>query len=198
MQPQDRLPTPEVLEEKGAGWTEKYLASGSTSSFSWGQYKGEKTNHILGRLLMAQTNDHCSFCDQFPMQAQSRVTIEHFRPKAMGAFPELAFEWTNLFYCCDRCQQKSGSKAFVEGTLKPDEREYEFNNYFTYNVLTGEIELNPFASQEDKKKAQRLLDRYDLNEEPLVNARKNRYVDTILLEEKARPLDARPYRFCYQ
>lgn len=29
--------------------------------------------------------------------------VEHIRPKAAAKFPHLEFEWTNLGYCCARC-----------------------------------------------------------------------------------------------
>jgi hypothetical protein len=29
--------------------------------------------------------------------------IEHIRPKAVGKYPELEFEWSNLGYCCAKC-----------------------------------------------------------------------------------------------
>lgn len=29
--------------------------------------------------------------------------VEHFRPKAFGKYPDLEFEWSNLGYCCARC-----------------------------------------------------------------------------------------------
>ena len=29
--------------------------------------------------------------------------VEHIRPKAAGKYPHLEYEWTNLGYCCARC-----------------------------------------------------------------------------------------------
>lgn len=29
--------------------------------------------------------------------------VEHIRPKAVGKYPHLKFEWSNLGYCCARC-----------------------------------------------------------------------------------------------
>lgn len=43
------------------------------------------------------------------MYCESRVShvyfgdIEHIRPKADDKYPELKFEWSNLGYCCARC-----------------------------------------------------------------------------------------------
>lgn len=32
--------------------------------------------------------------------------IEHIRPKAQGKYPELEFTWSNLGYCCARCNNE--------------------------------------------------------------------------------------------
>jgi hypothetical protein len=55
-----------------------------------------KVNQKLLPLLKNQTQDHCSFCDAFPVDPPSIPTIEHFRPKT--AFPKEAFKWENLYY----------------------------------------------------------------------------------------------------
>jgi len=57
------------------------------------------------------TQAHCAFCDG-QIGAESRETVEHFRPK--GLFPELAYAWDNLFPCCDLCQSALAlSKALL-------------------------------------------------------------------------------------
>lgn len=52
--------------------------------------------------LQAASHGKCMYCE-------SQVShvyfgdIEHIRPKAPGKHPELEFEWSNLGYCCARC-----------------------------------------------------------------------------------------------
>jgi energy-coupling factor transporter ATP-binding protein EcfA2 len=55
--------------------------------------------------LLAMTQHHCAFCDShWRCPRTSDATIEHFRPKGDDRFAALAFEWTNPFPACDRCQ----------------------------------------------------------------------------------------------
>ena len=52
--------------------------------------------------LLKASHGKCMYCE-------SQVShvyfgdVEHIRPKAAGKYPELEFEWTNLGYCCARC-----------------------------------------------------------------------------------------------
>lgn len=36
--------------------------------------------------------------------------VEHIRPKAQGKHPELMFEWSNLGYCCARCNNSKSDE----------------------------------------------------------------------------------------
>lgn len=52
--------------------------------------------------LLHASHGKCMYCE-------SQVShvyfgdVEHIRPKAAGMYPELEFEWSNLGYCCARC-----------------------------------------------------------------------------------------------
>ena len=54
------------------------------------------------RALQDASHGKCMYCE-------SQVShvyfgdVEHIKPKAAGKHPELEFEWTNLGYCCARC-----------------------------------------------------------------------------------------------
>lgn len=85
------------------------------------------------------TQDHCSFCDAFPVEAASQDSIEHFRPKS--AFPAMAYDWDNLFYCCSKCQQ-SKLDQWDDLLLKPDSEAYlqeGFEAHFEVDLATGEL-----------------------------------------------------------
>lgn len=53
-------------------------------------------------VLLRASHGKCMYCE-------SQVAhiyygdVEHIRPKAAGKYPHLEFEWTNLGYCCARC-----------------------------------------------------------------------------------------------
>jgi uncharacterized protein (TIGR02646 family) len=159
----ERGPEPEFLKAKweawGLEWEQRRLAVGG-AKFYWRQYEGEPVNQKLMPALKAQTQDHCSFCDNFPVSPPSIDTIEHFLPKAH--FPRQAFEWKNLYFCCMHCQQKGDE--FSETALRPDVVEYAFDRYFRWDFTRGTLEVNEAASIEDQEKARVTIALYRLNE----------------------------------
>jgi len=149
----------EKWEEWGIHWEER-RAGNPNAAFHWHVIDGEPINQRLLPLLKSQTQDHCSFCDGYPVNSVSVETIEHFRPKI--TFPRDAYSWGNLFYCCTHCQQKGAQ--FEEALLKPDEADYEFDRYFRWDFITGEIKVNEKASLPDQNRAAITIDMYHLNE----------------------------------
>lgn len=61
------------------------------------------------RALELASHGKCMYCE-------SQVSnvyfgdVEHFRPKAAGKYPHLEFEWSNLGYCCARCNNAKQDK----------------------------------------------------------------------------------------
>lgn len=155
-----RSATPKCLK-KYKQWGLEY-ATKPPLKFYWHQYQKRSVHSILIQELEKLTANHCSFCDGYPLGAQSRQTIEHFRPKSK--YPKLAYVWHNLFLCCDVCQNAK-LENYNKKLLKPDAIDYQFNRYFKIKAKTGEIVINPAASSEDKQRAQITIKIYDLNSE---------------------------------
>ena len=158
-----RAECPQALKDKGAEWTATLVERGRWTS--WPQYKTRGLNQeLLANGLRSQTQDHCSYCDITPVCPPSRETIDHFRPKsgAKGRL-DLAFEWTNLFYCCDNCQQQK-REDFEEALLKPDEPDYEFLKYFQWEFATGRLLPSEVATQVDQHRAERTIELLKLND----------------------------------
>lgn len=155
---------PKLLQENWGKWTKDYLeklVKNPSYQFSW---RNQKMYDELLQKLLTITNQHCAFCDSFPLGNRTiKPTVEHFKPKAKGKFPELAYKWDNLFPCCHYCQEK-GDK-FDERLLKPDTEGYDFYNYFEFNDSEWEIRptKNPCVSDSDKERAQITIDIYKLN-----------------------------------
>lgn len=173
-------------EEWGLEWEQRRHANAG-AQFHWDQVERESVNHKLLPLLKAQTQDHCSFCDNFPVSPPSIDTIEHFRPKAH--FPREAYCWANLYFCCMYCQQKSDE--FDEAALQPDAPDFEFERYFRWDHTRGTIEVNELATAEDQARGEATIQLYRLNEDhPSLRLR--------ALRTRARgsdePLDDFPYR----
>src|SRR5688572_26274865 len=88
-------------EAWGLAWEERHTAN-TKAVFHWHEIEGQRVNLLLMPFLKNQTQDHCSFCDCFPVAPPSIDTIEHFRPKTQ--FHKEAYKWTNLYFCCAHCQ----------------------------------------------------------------------------------------------
>jgi uncharacterized protein (TIGR02646 family) len=186
----NRLPAPAFLldrwEQWGIQW-EAQRAQKPSAKFTWRQVDGEAVNTKLLPTLKTQTQDHCSFCDNYPVSPPSYDTIEHFRPKAK--FPRVAYKWENLYYCCDFCQSKGGD--FDEALLCPDSVDYAFDNYFRWDFTLGTLEVNETASAENQQRARVTIDTYHLNDKhPSLRKLWLHRRQTLLNE----PLDTFPYR----
>jgi uncharacterized protein (TIGR02646 family) len=185
-----RGPEPDFLaarwKEWGLGW-ERRKASNPGAQFHWHEHEGEPVNHKLLPDLKRQTEEHCSFCDGFPVAPPAVDTIEHFRPKA--AFPREAYHWTNLYFCCVHCQQKS--EEFDEGLLQPDAPDYDFDRYFRWDFTRGTLEVNELAFEPDRQRAAITIKLYRLNERHPVY---RKIWATRRIKLKDDPLDMFPYR----
>jgi uncharacterized protein (TIGR02646 family) len=186
----ERLAEPDFLtgrwEQWGLEW-ERRLNENRGAEFHWHKIGGEKVNDKLLPLLKAQTQEHCSFCDFVPIAPPSIETIEHFRPKS--TFPREAYHWNNLYFCCMHCQQKGAE--YSEALLRPDSDDYEFDRYFRWNFISGEIEVNTLASAGDQERARVTIKTYRLNDD-------HPRLRKLWLQEdgkdRAFALELRPYR----
>lgn len=125
---------------------------------TWYSYEKKPVNQHLIPLLRIISNNHCAFCDGYPMQ-QMGDTIEHFRPKSKN--PELSHQWENLFIACSACQSSKGNE-FDELLLKPDDENYSFSKYFTMNS-EGFFEPDISLTEFDKKRVIKTIELYGLN-----------------------------------
>jgi uncharacterized protein (TIGR02646 family) len=167
MSPQKRGMEPEILETMGLQWTQKFIArraKNTGASFYWPAMpvaarmkRRERLNHRLLPLLKTQADGCCSFCGKRPVERES---IEHHRPKS--TFPDWAYAWENLLYCCAMCQDRKLEK-WHPALLKPDEPGYRFERYFQWNFRDGTLEPNAAASLEDRRAAQLTICLYNLN-----------------------------------
>ena len=170
MRSQERLEEPVALRDGANKWTERWIQNHAEGKpWRWPVKNDLAINQIILEVLRTQTSRHCSFCDGFPFAATSVETIEHFYPKC--SFPEKAFEWANLFYCCTRCQAAK-KERFNIGILKPDEADYDFRRYFSCDYTTGEMTPNSTASWDDQQRAETTIEHYKLNDGTLSGERR--------------------------
>ena len=170
----------------GEWWKAKYNERKRSSDWSWkGKYD------VLKDALLNCNNDHCAYCDCHPLKDDRGFEIDHFKPKTL--FPLEAFTYANLFPSCKECNKKINRHNILL-LVKPDEFDYEFEDYFRYDSFTGEIKVNTSKSEENQKRAFETIKVFKLNigNKPInrINAiRKEIKSDTLL--------DERPYRYGY-
>ena len=198
------IPELSELEKHFLKWGQEFEKllqnSGKSSNFTW---RGGLYEEIRTQLSLIVVG-HCTFCDGYPIATISKETLEHYFPKK--EFPLKAYEWYNLFYCCDKCQSEANKRKF-QFTLKPDEASYSFSDYFWFDLDSGELKVlenlktdNPDAFT----KATEFLLRYGISNNPRRNsARKSIFRDIQNhLSAKSAAIDTRerddfPYRYIY-
>ena len=185
-----RAAEPSCLAENwnrwGENWERRHAANAS-ARFGWPAVGGKPVNQTILPALKAQTQGHCSFCDNF-VSPPGIDTIEHFRPKTR--FPREAYHWPNLYFCCPFCQhQKRGQ--YDEALLAPDHLEYDFDRYFRWDYTSGDLLVNAQASAADQERAALTIRTYGLNElHPSLRRREFRRRSRCLDD----PLDEFAYR----
>ena len=151
---------PPVLAKHGKEWGREWEPRCKGGGFYWHEHGNRKVNHILLDGLKKQTQNHCSFCDAYPVAPPGQDNIEHFRPKSQ--YPLEAFAWDNLYYCCNFCQGQKREK-FDEKLLRPDAPGYRFDDYFRWDYTSGDLHPNPGAPLENRERARITIEMYGLN-----------------------------------
>ena len=168
MRKQQRPPEPTAFIENSAKWRDQWLelkARNPGAGFQWYAFGGKTAREWALPALREMNQEHCSFCDAFPLRDRVKIPIEHFRPKLNSSRPEfasLAYDWSNLYYCCPFCQSEKGEK-WDDGLIAPDEPGYSFEQYFRFDFTTGAILLNPFAAANDRVRAEVTIRLYGLD-----------------------------------
>ncbi len=160
-------PTPSCLSDKykktnktvQEDRTERWIIKTQKKSNNWDWY--ELRNCLVVKLLEA-TQKHCAFCDK-KFREDDLVQIEHFKPKVK--YPKEAFEWSNLYAICPKCNSNK-NKKYHEYLLKPDADNYQFNDNYEYKDRLS-FELNSKNEKADKN-----IELYKLNRAELKKARK--------------------------
>lgn len=167
----NRPQQPACLKDNFEKWTDDFVSARQRNpkhQFSW---RKQDCYQAIRKRLSEMTQAHCAFCDG-RIGTESRETVEHFRPKSR--FPSLAYQWENLFPCCDRCQSQK-RELFEEGLLKPDDPEFAFTRYFVANYKTGEIKPSPHADQQAQYRAKITIRIYGLDLPERNKARKREW-----------------------
>ncbi len=125
----ERLSEPPILTENKSAWTDAYLASVQAKGYhrpSSKQYGHPKIRETLSRSSFGK----CFYCER--KLAEDEAEVDHYIETSLR--PELAFEWSNLYYSCGRCNRtKPNHQAIpVENTLNPCAVEDDFALHLTF------------------------------------------------------------------
>jgi len=167
-----KIDKPQCLIENSIDWTNDWLIRlNKKKDFNWHYYKKESVQAILIEILSNLTNFTCTYCGYSPLrQNVGGRSIDHFKPKSM--FPELAFEWTNLFVSCTDCQ-KNKKDIFPENEpIKPDSDDYNFDYWFAIDFKNHLIIPNKFRTINEQERAKITIKWLGLNKgaRPLLRA----------------------------
>jgi uncharacterized protein (TIGR02646 family) len=116
------------------------------------------------------TARHCSYCDGYPLDATGQAEIDHFRPKSQEVFYELVCAWENLFLICSRCNAAKRDR-WDPALLRPDDPDYAFERYFLFRFDSGELEPASGIPEDDRHRALRTIEIFDLNRTGACRAR---------------------------
>jgi len=150
----------------------------------WQDFKGACKKQLRFALFQLQgiegttTQDaseyglRCAYCES---AIYDEGHIEHFRRKNPQHFPELTFEWGNLFLACGantHCvhykDRPSAAAYNPNHLLKPDEHD---PSSFLYFHSSGEVRANCTLNDNDKGRAQETIRVFGLNDATLRGAR---------------------------
>lgn len=114
----------------------------------------------------------CAYCEGAIYHARH---VEHFRRKNPRHYPELTFEWTNLFFACGshaHCghyKDRRNAPAYdPDDLIKPDEHDPEDYLYFHQY---GEVRVREGLSPNGQRKAAETIRVFALNEGALAGSR---------------------------
>jgi uncharacterized protein (TIGR02646 family) len=188
-----RNPAPQWFLDNCTRWSSRYAQKRRDASkkddFQWATYNKQKVNKRIEPILQAMTQNHCAFCDGYPIGALG-AQIEHFEPVSLC--PEKSYEWDNLFYSCTNCNNHKKDR-FDANLLKPDASTYSFLSYFIFDFSTGFIKPNPRKAQESQDSAMKTIDLYGLNAFGRPEARLEEILKFRNITYTS--LDIYPYRF---
>lgn len=171
MRKQTRPDPPEEFRQNADKWNRQWAelrTRNPSAGFHWYETAGRTAREIALPALKEMTQDHCAFCDVFPLDDRSREPVEHFKPKSRPEFYDQAYTWENLYYCCEFCQGSKGEKWNDQfPPLRPDAAEYSFSRYFRFEFTTGRIEPNPLLKNSEPdawQQARVTIELYGLDE----------------------------------
>jgi uncharacterized protein (TIGR02646 family) len=179
MRPFKKSTPPQIIKDNWIDWgidyAKKRIESNHSFEFRWATVNSKPINQHILKDLLNDTDSHCSYCDFSPLRGSFDKSIDHFRPKSLERFYLDVCKWDNLYIACNFCQ---GAKKdnYNDLLLRPDEIEYEFYKYFSYDAETHEIEVNIHCKDEEKLRAITTIMIFQMNHPDQTDSRRISYL----------------------
>ena len=137
------------------------LACYQHGKHNWGSVSSEHKDEIRVSLERMQGR-RCAYCEG-PVDTLGHH-IEHFRAK--GAFPKLTFDWSNLYWSCDKSDSCGRYKDHDSGPYDPDDlidpcRENP-DRFFKFRS-DGTIQVRTDIPDKEQHRAKETLRVFNLN-----------------------------------
>ncbi len=135
----ERSARPKVLAAKEAAWKAEIRAASTSEAREKAQQKYRHKQ--VKEALTAMFHGKCAYCE-------SAIThidyghIEHFRPKALPEYFELAVDWDNLLLACGRCNGPENKGVRFPGAaeggplVNPTEEDPNLHLIFDFDPVT--------------------------------------------------------------
>ena len=160
----DRGPEPEGLSDISARYTPRWIRyyredNGKKPSDSkWREYLEPLSKSFYNL---------CGYCEE-----SCKGEVDHFLPKSR--FPERVYQWSNWIFACHDCNHAKLDKWFTKGYVDPCAkiRTGHPENYFAFDVTTGEILPRQGLTARREEKSWRMIDDLKLNAFHHIRARR--------------------------
>jgi uncharacterized protein (TIGR02646 family) len=133
------------------------------AGFGFDDLNGAQKAEIRARLLDLQLH-RCAYCERRTGEERDEGHIEHFRSQA--ARPDLAVEWSNMFWSCndektcgkhkDKCNRAAGPKAGFDHNELIDPNVDDPTN-FLFFVVDGTVRPRDGLGAAEVRRAQETL-----------------------------------------
>lgn len=133
----------------------------------WDDYsctEGKEMKKILKESMLEEQDKYCPYCER-KIEGLEQGHIEHIKPRAH--FPQYFQNYENLLVSCENlstCGRYKGSNYHIDLFINPVFINPE--EFFSYNLATGEIEPK-VKSNNEKKMAEYTIEILNLNQNKL-------------------------------
>ncbi|QFT97992.1 HNH endonuclease [Roseovarius sp. THAF8] len=161
-----KVPEPEILTNNKEAWTRDLLDAVESEDKDAIRRLTKRYNHPQVKAALKQeTNEKCAYCEA-KVTDVAHGDIEHVTPKSLNR--DLTFEWQNLTFACQVCNQKKSNKDNILDPYNVDPDEHLFF-------------VGAFAKGKTEDGVRTVLE-LELNRVPLIESRNReieRYADQL-------------------